>query len=94
MSLEYLAEKFGFSNFYWSRYFKEVVGQNFNDYVWTLRLERAKQLLVTTMPLAEVVEHVGYIDVRSFTRRFKNAMGVTPTQYRKEQEANRKPPEE
>ena len=94
MSLEYLAEKFGFSNFYWSRYFKEVVGQNFNDYVWTLRLERAKQLLVTTMPLVEVVEHVGYIDVRSFTRRFKNAMGVTPTQYRKEQEANRKPPEE
>lgn len=87
MSLEYLAERFGFSNFYWSRYFKDVIGQNFNDYVWTLRLERAKQLLSTTMPLAEVVENVGYIDVRSFTRRFKNATGMTPAQYKKEQEA-------
>ena len=87
MSLEYLAERFGFSNFYWSRYFKDVIGQNFNDYVWILRLERAKQLLATSMPIAEVVESVGYIDVRSFTRRFKNSTGVTPAQYKKEQSA-------
>lgn len=87
MSLEYLAERFGFSNFFWSRYFKDVIGQNFNDYVWILRLERAKQLLATSMPIAEVVESVGYIDVRSFTRRFKNSTGVTPAQYKKEQSA-------
>lgn len=82
-SLDFLSGQFGFSCYYWSRYFKENVGQNFSDYLWMLRLKRAKELLRTSMRVSEVVERVGYIDMRSFNRKFKNSVGVTPAQYKK-----------
>ncbi|HML47365.1 MAG TPA: helix-turn-helix domain-containing protein [Clostridia bacterium] len=84
LSLEYLSARFGFSSYYWSRYFKESVGQNFSEYVWKLRLARAKELLASPLSVAEVVERVGYLDVRSFIRKFKNSEGVTPAQYKRD----------
>lgn len=82
-SLDTLASRFGSSSGYWSRFFKERLGQNFSDYVWRLRLERAKQLLRDTdLAVKDVADRVGYIDTRSFIRKFKNAEGVTPGQYR------------
>ena len=59
------------------------MGQNFSDSLWMLRLKRAKELLRTSMRVSEVVERVGYIDMRSFNRKFKNSVGVTPAQYKK-----------
>lgn len=82
-SLDMLSTKFGSSCSYWSRFFKEKIGLNFLDYVSKLRLDRAKMLLQETdLPVKDVAEQVGYIDTRSFIRKFKNAQGVTPGQYR------------
>ena len=90
MSLDTLADEFGSTPAYWGRVVKEKLGVSFLDFVWQLRLAHAKQLLEQTeLTVQEVVEAVGYIDARSFIRKFKNSEGITPGQY-KSLNANRK----
>jgi transcriptional regulator GlxA family with amidase domain len=54
------------------------------EYVQTLRLEEAKQILETTDTAVEAVANeVGYEDPSYFGRLFKRTVGLTPAQYRK-----------
>lgn len=84
LSLDRIAEAFGNSNYYWSRFFKEKLGCHFSDSLWSLRLVEAKrQFACTDKPLKDIVIEIGYQDLSSFSRRFKSEEGVTPGQYRK-----------
>jgi transcriptional regulator GlxA family with amidase domain len=66
-----------------SRLFKEYKNINITDHVWAIRLERAKELLASTsLGLHEIVVAVGYSDVSSFSRKFKQTVGMTPGSYR------------
>lgn len=85
ISLGILAEKFHLSAQYISQLFKSEIGVNFLAYLTNLRIEKAKKLLVTTaLPIAEVAGQVGYSDYRVFTKVFKKAENMTPSQYRRE----------
>lgn len=67
-----------------SQFFKDKTGQNILDYSTNIRMERAKALLVETeTPLKELGYQVGYYNVSSFIRRFKQTQGVTPGDYRR-----------
>lgn len=79
-----MAEYFDISLPHLSQYFKGQMGVNLLDYVTELRMEKAKALLGSTnMVLADVALAVGYYNVNSFSRRFKQVVGVTPGEYRK-----------
>ena len=81
--LERIAERFGMSVYVASRYFSSNAGQSFKDMIGSMRMERAKLLLEETdFPLNEIVHSVGYIDVSSFIKKFRQNEGVTPGQYR------------
>jgi AraC-like DNA-binding protein len=83
-SLEALSDAFGSSSTYWSRFFKDRVGEGFSDYLWKLRLNLAKRLLNESgLPINTIVERIGYSDARSFIRKFKVSEGMTPGQFRK-----------
>lgn len=82
-SISYMADMFHVSIAYMSYLFKKEMGENFSDYVWTLRLEKAKNLLLTTdMPIDDISLAVGYANTSSFRRKFKQATGMTPSQLR------------
>lgn len=67
-----------------SRRFHRATGQSPMDYVQSLRIEEAKQMLETTDLSVEAVAHdVGYEDSSSFSRLFRRRTGITPAQYRK-----------
>jgi transcriptional regulator GlxA family with amidase domain len=67
-----------------SRRFHRATGQSPMDYVQSLRIEEAKQMLETTELSVEAVAHdVGYEDSTSFGRLFRRRTGITPAQYRK-----------
>lgn len=84
-SLQNAAEEFQMSFPAFSQYFKDYSGQTLSDYVTYLRMEKTKILLVTTdMPLKDIAEDVGYTNVSSFIRRFKQLTGLTPGEYRKQ----------
>ena len=83
MGLESVADEFGVSSNYLSRFFKQETGCSFIQYVTMIRMDRARELLVNSnKQINEIVAEIGYIDVANFVRKFKGYEGVTPGQYR------------
>jgi transcriptional regulator GlxA family with amidase domain len=65
------------------RRFKEATGLPPLDYVHSIRLEEAKQMLETTdRPIEQVAAEVGYEDSSFFRRLFRRKVGLTPHAYR------------
>lgn len=74
----------GFNATYFSRYFSRNMGVTFQQYLRSLRLEKAKWLLMTeALPITEVCFRSGFQDVKSFNKQFKRECGVPPTKFRK-----------
>lgn len=89
LSLESVADRFGYSVPYMSKLFKEKTGCTFLQYIWNLRMEEVTYRLTTSDDLVkDIVTQVGYLDVSNFIRRFKRETGLTPGQYRELKRAN------
>ncbi|MBB6734115.1 helix-turn-helix domain-containing protein [Cohnella zeiphila] len=83
LSLEETAESVHLNPFYFSKVFKQHVGETFIDYLTRLRIDRAKQLIEEgDWSLKEVSYAVGYKDPNYFSRVFKKITGVAPSEYR------------
>jgi transcriptional regulator GlxA family with amidase domain len=66
------------------RRFTEGTGMSPLDYIHTVRLEEAKQLLETTdMAVEAIAMEVGYQDASFFGRLFRRKASLTPAQYRR-----------
>lgn len=79
-SVSTLAERFQVSVAYMSYLFKKKMNQNFSDYLWNMRLQKAQELLLhTDMSIDKISVSVGYINVSSFRRKFKQETGVSPS---------------
>ena len=68
---------------YLSRKFKSKVKKSFTRFRIDLRMDQAKQLLVTTsFNVNEISDRIGYENPESFMKMFKKILGCTPSQYR------------
>jgi AraC family L-rhamnose operon transcriptional activator RhaR len=68
-----------------SRLFTRAMGVSVMDYLTSLRLETAAQMLLDPhLSIKEVAQATGYPDVRYFTTVFRRCMGLTPGAYRRE----------
>ncbi|MCU0563462.1 MAG: helix-turn-helix domain-containing protein [Desulfobacterales bacterium] len=66
------------------RRFEAATGYVPLDYVLTLRIEEAKQMLeASDLPIDEVASEVGYTEPAAFRRIFKRLAGVSPLEYRR-----------
>ena len=84
MSLEFIASSCGVSVSYLVRYFKNCMRVTPMQYVDSLRMDIARNLLTTTTySLRQIVEQCGYLDESNFARKFKKLEGITPMSYRK-----------
>lgn len=69
---------------YFSVLFKEQVKLNFSEYVTRRRIQRAKELVISTkLPINEIAEMAGYKTAKYFIKIFKEMEGMTPSAYRK-----------
>ena len=83
LTLDFLADFAGISKYYLSREFKKYTGFSPNDYLITLRINRAKSMLKnTTLPAAKIAHEVGIHDLNNFTNLFKKKTGMTPILFR------------
>ena len=83
LKLETIATLFGYNSSYLGKLFKDKIGQNFNSYLDTVRIENAIKLLNTTsLKVYEISAKVGYKNVDYFQQKFKKYVGMTPTDYR------------
>lgn len=85
LSLDYLSDKFQLNAKYLSKMFKEEFGENFVDFLIGLRINCAKKLLFETQKSMQVIsQEVGYYNYNSFNRAFKNIVGLSPRDFRKQ----------
>ena len=85
ISLEQLAARLSYSQYYLSRKFKEEVGCSINDYIKTVKCQRAKLLLSNTdLSIQEITTTLNFCTRTHFSKTFQQIEGVTPVQYRAE----------
>lgn len=85
VTLEVLAEQFGLSKPYLSKYIKEKSGMTFQDAVKKARMKKARTMLKETNQTVEsIAAYVGYENVEHFNRLFKKAYEMTPVQFRRQ----------
>ncbi len=85
LSLEYLAKRSGYTEYYLSRKFKTEIGTSINEYINQQKIEHAKVLLVTTNADLQSISDRLHFGTRSyFTLTFKKLAGISPSEYRKE----------
>jgi AraC-like DNA-binding protein len=84
--LQELAQVTGLSQSHFSHSFKASTGMAPHEWQMRARLNRAKQLLLTSdEPLTVVAAEAGFADHAHFTRVFRKHMGVAPSQWKKAQ---------
>ena len=73
---------------YLSRVFNEGFGKNFSDVVRLYRIEYSKKLLQenASLPLSDIAERSGFSSDSTYIRSFKQVHGITPSQFRNQQE--------
>ncbi len=83
VSIPAVAGQFGMSIRSFNRRFRSAAGTAPVDYLQSLRLKNARDLLKkTNLSIQEVAAHSGYQDVSYFTRLFSRQFHTTPGQYR------------
>ncbi|MDP4181068.1 MAG: response regulator [Bacillota bacterium] len=84
ITLEKIAERMNITPEYLGSLFYKEIGVNFSTYIKEFRLKKAKELLIgTNLKTYEISNQVGYSDPKYFSRVFKEATGLTPSQYQK-----------
>jgi len=83
IKLETLAKIEHYHPVYYSSWFKKKTGKSLKSYVSELRLQEAKNFLVSTSwSMSKISEELGFENSSSFTRWFGNCEGVAPQKYR------------
>lgn len=84
ISASSLSERFNMSANHISNLLKQEVGMRYNDYITQLRLNHAKNLLLTTnRSVKDITTACGYFSQSHFTKLFIEHMHCTPIEYRK-----------
>jgi two-component system response regulator YesN len=82
-ALEQAAELVHMSPYYISKYFKQKTGENFLDYVISVKMRKAAQFLKEIdYKTYEISEMIGYSNPKNFTRTFKKYFGKSPRDFR------------
>ena len=83
VSLEMLADIFGYSVAHCSRLIRQETGTGFSALIRRIRMNQAVDLLRrTSHTIAEISERVGYQSPEAFIRAFEKEFGMSPTRYR------------
>ena len=83
LCVEFLSEKMHMTRSQLYRKVRALTGYSTNAYIQNLRMERAKQMLLTTNDsVSDIAMHCGFDDAAYFTRAFRSFHGCTPSEVR------------
>ncbi len=83
ISLARLSQYASYSPYHFIRIFKDQMGLTPQYFISSLRMQRAKELLLSThFPVRDVANELGYQSLGTFTTRFSKAVGMTPSEFR------------
>jgi YesN/AraC family two-component response regulator len=80
---EDMAKEIGISYSYMRKIVMELTGKSLIDYTNSLRIEKAKQLLLESdLNMTQIATEIGYANVQSFNRFFRKYEGMPPSSYK------------
>lgn len=83
LGLPSAAAHVGLTEGYLSHFFKDQTGENFANYVESIRMQHSMDLLKNTDDsISEIAQKVGYNSDQAFRRAFKRVQGVSPNAFR------------
>lgn len=83
-SLSELAELMNYDLYWLSREIKKRTGKTYKELLQAKRMSQAAYLLTSSrLPIADIIESVGYDNTSYFYRKFKERYGAGPKEYRK-----------
>jgi AraC-like DNA-binding protein len=93
LDLDQMAEHVGFSKFHFARAFKDAYGETPANYLTRRRVERAKDLLRSAnLTVTEVCMLVGFSSLGSFSSRFSELVGMSPSAFQRAAASRGGPP--
>jgi AraC-like DNA-binding protein len=75
-----------FSKFHFIRLFKKIYGKTPHQYLTSVRIGKAMELLKANIPVSDVCYAVGFESLSSFSGLFKRIVAVTPSIYLEQQQ--------
>ena len=84
VNIETIAKSIGLSEYHFIRLFKKAFANTPYQYIISRRLEFSKMLLLDNHSIQETAFLSGFADVFSFSKSFKNAFGMSPNGFKKE----------
>jgi AraC-like DNA-binding protein len=81
LDLNNISDEACFSKFHFIRLFRKIYGKTPHQYLITVRIEHAKILLRTDIPVSEVCYGVGFESASSFSGLFRRFTGLSPSTY-------------
>lgn len=85
-SLSELANMLGYDVYWLSREIKKLTGRTYKELLQARRMGQAAYLLTSsTLPVADIIESVGYDNTSYFYRKFKEKYGMSPKEYREKE---------
>ena len=82
-SLSELAEIMNYDVYWLSKAIKKQTGKTYKELLQSKRMSQAAYLLTnSTLPVADIIESVGYDNTSYFYRKFKEWYGMGPKEYR------------
>lgn len=88
ISMDDAAKETNLSYHYFSKFFKDSMGKSFVEYLTELRVDKSRELLKDTNDsIKEICYKIGYSDPNYYCKIFKKVTGMTPTEYRDNQQS-------
>lgn len=85
INLKDMADLVGLTSSYFSKYFKNITGTNFTQYLNSVRLEHAlNEMLYKGQTVTKAAMNNGFPNVKSFIEICKKIYGCTPMEYKKQ----------
>lgn len=93
-TIEYLSRPEGFSNMHFYRKIKVLSGQTPSQFLRTIRLKRAGELLAKNSDnVTQIAYSVGFSSLSYFNKCFKEQFGVTPGKFGKARSQSHQEPD-
>ena len=87
ITIDEIAEYVNISKSYLEHQYKKQMGQTILGFINVLRVQKASKLLLkTSMKISEIATQVGYQDKNQLNYEFKKIIGMSPREYRKNNE--------
>jgi len=86
ISVQQIADTFGYHRTHLSRIFKQRTGLSPVQFLFKIRMEKAQQLLRTSLSVMEVAASVGFADPLYFSKQFHRWASMSPSAYREREQ--------